>query len=569
MSLRRSSRIQEVSHAESSSQGSASVPTAVKKKRKASVASSASTPSAATQRKGKKKRKMDFAKVFAMGSNNEGQLGLGIQESDVTQPTMVTDLLDEDIIDIACGDSHVLAMASSGKLFSWGSNDHGALGRATVDADSFTPRPVQGLSKVSVTQIAAGSSFSMALGSKGEVYFWGALFDHDGEIQLDQDTAMHDRPILVDGLENVKIEAIAAGDNHCLAMAGNGDVYAWGASDDHQLGRFVGVRHKAQQLVPIKVTSKMRATMIAAGYHHSLVLTKKNKLFAWGLNDAQQCGLMSSMTSKPKGNYITHPKEIKSLPDGEIASIQAGHRHSLVVMADGTVFTFGRAGPSLGLPETQIEKLQALRGDSQDTQDTQASQQTAISEANEEIDELQSDSEPDNKDAVPDEANVVPDEKKVVVSDEKDDIVSDEKDDIASDEASVASTSQATANKDNEGLEATDNGKKVAADKHKEALKPKKKPKHTKKSSLLMDIGVPVPIPGLEDVASVACGREHSLAVLEDGSCYAWGQGEKGQLGQDDNDDRYTPVLITGEDINDMKVVRADAGAQFTILLAE
>jgi regulator of chromosome condensation len=44
---------------------------------------------------------------------------------------------------------------------------------------------------------------------------------------------------------------------------------------------------------------------------------------------------------------------------GTIKAVQAGEHHSLVLMEDGTVFSFGRAdSDQLGLPSEMIDKLQ-------------------------------------------------------------------------------------------------------------------------------------------------------------------------------------------------------------------
>jgi alpha-tubulin suppressor-like RCC1 family protein len=43
---------------------------------------------------------------------------------------------------------------------------------------------------------------------------------------------------------------------------------------------------------------------------------------------------------------------------------------------------------------------------------------------------------------------------------------------------------------------------------------------------------------------AVAAGHYHSLALKADGSLYAWGRNNAGQLGQGDKNDRYTPTLV-------------------------
>lgn len=54
----------------------------------------------------------------------------------------------------------------------------------------------------------------------------------------------------------------------------------------------------------------------------------------------------------------------------------------------------------------------------------------------------------------------------------------------------------------------------------------------------------PVQIPGLSDVVAVAAGRVHSLALTKDGSVWAWGDNSSGQLGDGTTVPRQRPVLV-------------------------
>ena len=53
------------------------------------------------------------------------------------------------------------------------------------------------------------------------------------------------------------------------------------------------------------------------------------------------------------------------------------------------------------------------------------------------------------------------------------------------------------------------------------------------------DAPAPVPVPALADaaIAQLGGGEHHSLALLGDGSVYAWGRADYGQLGLGDKDE--------------------------------
>ena len=53
-------------------------------------------------------------------------------------------------------------------------------------------------------------------------------------------------------------------------------------------------------------------------------------------------------------------------------------------------------------------------------------------------------------------------------------------------------------------------------------------------------------VAGLTDVKAVACGTYHSLALKNDGTAWAWGYNNQGQLGDGTTTDRWTPVQVAG-----------------------
>lgn len=61
-------------------------------------------------------------------------------------------------------------------------------------------------------------------------------------------------------------------------------------------------------------------------------------------------------------------------------------------------------------------------------------------------------------------------------------------------------------------------------------------------------ISVPVRVQGLENVRLIAVGAFHNLALKEDGTLWAWGNNEYGQLGTGDTQPRSLPIPVQGLD---------------------
>ncbi|KAF4042880.1 Regulator of chromosome condensation (RCC1) repeat [Phytophthora infestans] len=84
--------------------------------------------------------------VFAWGSNSKGQLGFlspGTPSTAVETPTVVGDLRGVYMSSVACGEYHSLALSSDGRVFSWGCNKYGKLGRVAEGLlDMVQPRHI-------------------------------------------------------------------------------------------------------------------------------------------------------------------------------------------------------------------------------------------------------------------------------------------------------------------------------------------------------------------------------------------------------------------------------------------
>lgn len=71
----------------------------------------------------------------------------------------------------SCGAAHTLALSSDGRtVWSFGSGDQGKLGHGDT-VRQHRPKVIEALQGVYVRKVAAGSQFSLALTSNGQVSF--------------------------------------------------------------------------------------------------------------------------------------------------------------------------------------------------------------------------------------------------------------------------------------------------------------------------------------------------------------------------------------------------------------
>jgi alpha-tubulin suppressor-like RCC1 family protein len=158
--------------------------------------------------------------VASWGDNTVGQLGDGT----TVLRTLFHDIAaGSDVVQVAGGRVHGLALRSDGTVSAWGLNERGELGDGTT-TDRFTPVQVKGLTGV-ITQVPAGEGFSLALRSDGTVWAWGQ--NNHGQLGRGIITSEGVAPARVAVLN--RVTKISAGRKFALALRSDGIVFAWGA----------------------------------------------------------------------------------------------------------------------------------------------------------------------------------------------------------------------------------------------------------------------------------------------------------------------------------------------------
>lgn len=128
------------------------------------------------------------------------------------------------------------------------------------------------------------------------------------------------------------VKMVAAGRNHVLLVLCDGRVLSFGDASPGALGH-----GDAQgRCVPTEIQALKSAavTYAAAGYHHSLFVTKEGGALACGDGAHGQLGLGSNIDS-------LFPTHVTKLPDGQVMKCAAGVHTSCFLLGDGSTWTCG------------------------------------------------------------------------------------------------------------------------------------------------------------------------------------------------------------------------------------
>uniref|UniRef100_A0A8C6TNW2 Alsin n=1 Tax=Neogobius melanostomus TaxID=47308 RepID=A0A8C6TNW2_9GOBI len=98
--------------------------------------------------------------VWSWGQGQLGQLGHGDQQ-DKAQPQCIKSLTSKEVVRVAAGAQHSLALTAQSQVFSWGSNSSGQLGH--MEQPSTIPRLAKLSEGIRVWDVSAGDSHTLLL----------------------------------------------------------------------------------------------------------------------------------------------------------------------------------------------------------------------------------------------------------------------------------------------------------------------------------------------------------------------------------------------------------------------
>ncbi|MCM1439655.1 MAG: hypothetical protein NC131_10735, partial [Roseburia sp.] len=319
----------------------------------------------------------DQGQVWGFGRNDKYQTGTSSSTGNVTIPQPVVGFgtssaqfentvdpykLDE-VVAIATGARHSVALTASGIVYTWGDNDYGQLGQGQMVSAAWQPREL-------LSGENPANSYNPALETPTD-----ADPSINGGKLEDKNTFAHEHTVV----------AIAAGETHTLILVDDatkaedgslltgtnaydeGQVYAfgynyWGSlGNGTQVNTWFPTRVKTTQNTAGAAVDIKHIAGISAGMYASYAFTSDGQVYTWGQNTYGQLADGSAATklyaainyfdqyTNENGDFIAPTDENTGLPiqTGEgyltdIRSIAVGTEHAVMIRNDGAVLTSGR-----------------------------------------------------------------------------------------------------------------------------------------------------------------------------------------------------------------------------------
>lgn len=223
---------------------------------------------------------------------------------------------------------HTVALGADGRLYTWGCNDEGALGR---HGDEVVPSPAEGLDGVRVIKAKAGDSHTCVLTDDGRVFATGSFRDASGEWAFSETSLkavkfeqIYPPTHRSSGQDHAPAIDMDSGSSHVIVLAEGGTVFTMGVAEQGQLGRVT--KNKSERgatfrtlskaklpddfveelkrrrttpsclqnlltLMPVKCqswTARNPVVKVFAGGYSSMAVTQDGRVYGWGLNNYGQ-----------------------------------------------------------------------------------------------------------------------------------------------------------------------------------------------------------------------------------------------------------------------------------------
>jgi surface protein len=248
--------------------------------------------------------------MWAWGSNNRGQTGLGTSSGTTVNPTRIGTA--SDWSSVSAGNNFVLAIKNNGTLWAWGDHTWGRTGLGS--SSGFRTTPAQVGSDTDWKQVSAGTddgtvtlelAATLAVKNNGTLWGWGS--NRNGIPGQGFSSTFVTAPIQIG--TNTNWLKVSTGMAHAFAIRSDNTLWSWGNGNLGKLGNGTTSRTS-----PTSVSGSATYKEVSAGREHSLAIRTDGTLWAWGNNENGKTGFGDIDYPIPSfGQSIqTSPKQVGS-----------------------------------------------------------------------------------------------------------------------------------------------------------------------------------------------------------------------------------------------------------------
>ena len=277
--------------------------------------------------------------VYTFGCDKSGQLGHGDDEyrrGDVWdnrnfRPRIVEELKGKEVVKIATAMYFTVVLTEQGEVYTFGGGGSGALGHGNTDS-LRTPRIVEALKKERVIALSAGAYSVAVITSKGELYTFG--LGNKGQLGHGNRDSLH-TPRKVQAFHGKRVVGVAMGYYHMAVVTSDGKMFTCGGYGAKLSHNPTEENELSDVTVPTEIDGQVKGKYIfqvAAGWHHTAVVTSDGEMFTCGSSNTKQTG--HSATTEPL------LRSVDALEGKRVESISAGTNYTVAITETGEMMIF-------------------------------------------------------------------------------------------------------------------------------------------------------------------------------------------------------------------------------------
>ena len=264
--------------------------------------------------------------LWAWGANSNGQLG---DDTRVSRSSPVQIGAYYVWASGSGGSLHMLSIKSNGTMWSWGRNRVGQLG--LPGALTYRSSPVQIGTSSDWAITGAGGETSFAVKTTGTLWAWGISTD----AQLGDNTAYNkSSPVQIGALTNWSQTArkLDSGNNHTVAIKSDGTIWSWGNGTYGHLGNNTSGA-STNKSSPTQIGALTTWSQVAVGEYFTTALKTDGTMWLWGRNNYGQIG---------DNTVILRSSPVQIDAGTDWYQISAGNNHNVAIKTNGTLWAWGR-----------------------------------------------------------------------------------------------------------------------------------------------------------------------------------------------------------------------------------
>jgi len=248
--------------------------------------------------------------VYSMGANEYGQLGQGNIDvfivDKVLRPIKQSLFRGEKIVDMSAGGFYSIFVSYQGNVYVIGSNKRGRLGLGgnPEQSGNYHMSPMTYIhpshfNDRPIRKVFASANKTAAIDDEGSVYIWG---DYLPSTPLHIDSSL---------FNNERMEMISMSPSHIVFLTKNGNIYTYGDPKNYKLGNQSNTQNPTAPYLVNDGTSK-KYNYIYADLTSTFAITTDGVIYAFGTDKR---GIFGNRLNPGQGPPYRYLIDVRQLPD--------------------------------------------------------------------------------------------------------------------------------------------------------------------------------------------------------------------------------------------------------------